>query len=176
MTLTPKEIIAGSTIEILTFATPPTIIHFPGALHASWRKSLPNEWKRDYPDIFDDDDLRLARSRPHHHFCEWLSAIHIFHRDGALSLVEKYGYTQSERKVGVLNEHFPHLVPFLRGFRKRFGVQPPDLFIYQPGSPAFRFAEVKGPGDHLRKEQVASHTAITKEWGAPVEIIEVREQ
>lgn len=37
---------------------------------------IQKKWRREYPHIFDDEDLRLALSQPKYHFGEWLVAIH----------------------------------------------------------------------------------------------------
>src|SRR5215470_9448168 len=52
---------------------------------------LARRWRSEYPNLFDDQDLRLASGRQTlMHFKEWFAAVHLFHSRGALSLVEKY--------------------------------------------------------------------------------------
>src|SRR4051794_26997233 len=50
---------------------------------------LAQEWRIRFPNLFDDDDLRLANSQPAVHFYEWLEAVVLHHTTGYLSLVEK---------------------------------------------------------------------------------------
>jgi len=64
----------------------------PSATRALWPQPLARRWRSEYPHIFDSDDLRLALAQPRNHFAEWFVAIHLFHRDGAYSLLEKYLY------------------------------------------------------------------------------------
>jgi len=66
-----------------------TTIYCTAAIKALWPDPLAVQWHQQYPDIFDPDDLRLTQTQPHNHFCEWFAAIHLFHREQALSLVEK---------------------------------------------------------------------------------------
>ena len=44
----------------------------------------------------------MTRRQPRNHFSEWFAAIHLFHRDGALSLIEKYLYANHTRKRSLL--------------------------------------------------------------------------
>lgn len=151
-----------------------TTIYFPGELRERWPVPLADEWRASYPNIFDDDDLRLAKSQPENHFCEWLAAIHLFHRDGVYALVEKYAYENHARKVRLLNELLPpQHQEFLRSFRDRLGVQPPDLLLFRPDRSAYWFAEVKGPGDRLLDRQRESHERIATTLGVDVELIAV---
>ena len=60
--------------------------------------------------------------------------------------------------------------------KAQFEIQLPDLLVYTPDGSRFWFAEVKGPGDSLRLIQKASHQAIRKRLGVPVEVITVRQQ
>ena len=71
---------------------------------------LPREWNRKYPNIFDEDDLRLALSQPKNHFFEWLGAIVLYQRCGYLSLLEKYQFKNHKHKQTVLAQlSFPSL-------------------------------------------------------------------
>lgn len=149
-----------------------TNAHYGATLRARWPHPLAQEWQASFPDLFDADDLRLAHAQPNKHFHEWLAAIHLSHREGALSLVEKYGYKRHERKsrrlAGILG---PEGAAFVQALRPQHGVQPPDLFVYIPGTPRFWFAEVKGPGDTLRPRQRASHILLMERFGVDIELI-----
>jgi len=152
-----------------------TIIHCTKAIRELWPDPLAQQWLQQYPELFDDYDLRLTVNQPRNHFCEWFAAIHLFHRDGAHSLVENYVFQNHPAKVA-------RLATLLSGperktldaIRDTYAVQPPDLLVFVPGTSRFWFAEVKGPGDRLSAKQMRSHDALTHELGVPVEIIDVK--
>ena len=151
-----------------------TVIHCTQAIRDLWPDPLASQWLAQYPELFDEDDLRLAGTQPAYHFCEWFAAIHIFQRDGALSLVEKYVYPAHARKVALLDERLgSDARAALDAICARLHVQPPDLFVYEPGSGRYWFAEVKGPGDRFSEQQRASHVAIADTMGVRVEVIRV---
>jgi hypothetical protein len=153
----------------------PITLYYPSRLRDRWPRPLADEWALQYPQLFDADDLRQTIKQPRVHFCEWFVAIHLFHCHGALSLIEKYCYRNHERKVQLLDEFLSaEHCAFLRHFRAKFGVQPPDLFVYLPGTDRFWFAEVKGPGDRLSALQRQSHAALMEMFGAAVQIFHVR--
>jgi hypothetical protein len=110
-----------------------TNVHYTRHLREMWPVPLATEWARQYPQLFDEDDLRITRKQPTFHFCEWFAAIHLFRRDGAYSLIEKYGFRNHTRKREVIETLFPAtLARFLSGFRAEFHVQPPDLLVFMP--------------------------------------------
>lgn len=153
----------------------PTIIHCTKALRRLWPTPLASQWRKQYPNIFDDDDLRITRRGRQRklHFCEWFAAIHLFHRDGAQSLVQKYVYERAHptKYAKFLRLLGSERLDVLDAICERLHVQPPDLFVYQPDAPRFGFAEVKGPGDKLSGGQIQSHRQIAHEMRLPVEII-----
>jgi len=152
-----------------------TIIHCPPALRAQWGYGLAQDWRRQYPDVFDADDLRLVKTQSNRHFPEWFAAIHLFHRDGVFSLVEKYGCANHLRKLAVWEALFSTTQrKTLDKICEDKNVQGPDLLAYAPDRSRRFFAEVKGPGDRLSSDQIATHRAIAKYSGIPVEIIHVR--
>jgi hypothetical protein len=69
-------------------------------------------WKDIYPDIFDEDDLRLALSQgiPRYKFYEWLSAITIYNATRYLSLIEKYEFQLHKRKHQIFKSIVPENV------------------------------------------------------------------
>jgi hypothetical protein len=152
-----------------------TTIHCTKAIRGLWPDPLARQWLQQYPDVFDEDDMRLTVNQPKNHFCEWFAAIHLFHREGASSLLEKYVFQNHPKKVAqfaaVLSEQERKT---LDAIRKSCAVQPPDLFVFVPKTNRYWFAEVKGPGDRLSDKQIRSHDAINHELGVPVEIIEVK--
>jgi hypothetical protein len=151
-----------------------TTIHCTKAIRDLWPNPLARQWRQQYPDVFDADDLRLAVNQPRYHFCEWFAAIHFFHRDGAHSLVEKYAFQNHPAKVAQLAALLSEPQrDTLAEIGKKYKIQPPDLLVFIPGT-RYWFAEVKGPRDDLSAKQIQSHGAITRELGVPVEIIEVK--
>ena len=141
-------------------------------LWALWPDPLAGEWMRRYPHLFDEDDFRCTRKQQHLHFWEWYAAIHIFEREGAYSLVEKYVYkkhpVKAARLASVLTQN---QIDTLNAICRRTHAEPPDLFVYLPGTHRFWFAEVKVPPDHVRPNQAANHEAIERELGVPVKIL-----
>jgi hypothetical protein len=107
-------------------------------------------------------------------FPEWFTAIHLFQRDGALSLLEKYAYRNHDRKREILSGILsPDQLTILDNMRKTHQVQPPDLFVYTPDR-RFWFAEAKGPGDRLSVKQIQSHRFIAEYFQVQVEVFKVR--
>lgn len=94
---------------------------------------LPIEWQAKYPDIFDDDDLRLAVSQPNNHFYEWAGAIHLYEKRGYLSLLEKYQFKNHKRKASILQKlDFEELRKALEYQKLKKSMQVPDLLAYKP--------------------------------------------
>ncbi len=152
-----------------------TRIHCTMAIRKLWPNPLAQQWIQQYPDLFDEDDLRLAVNQPRNHFCEWFAAIHLFHREGAHSLVEKYVFQNHPAKVAQLATLLSERErKTLEEIRDAYAVQPPDLLVFVPGTSRYWFAEVKGPGDRLSAKQMLSHDALRRKLGVPVEIIEVK--
>lgn len=154
-----------------------TEIYYDPALRQQWPRSLARQWRRQYPHIFDDDDVRLTRRQPANHFAEWLAAIHLFQRDGVFSLVEKYIFATHPGKCRRMREIQPGLLDTLRIIARDLKVQPPDLLLYSPHGGLRGFAEAKGiPGDRprLSAKQVESHRLIRKQLNVPVETLIVR--
>ncbi len=139
-----------------------------------WPEPLAQQWSLQYPGLFDFDDVRQAVNQPEKHFFEWYAAIHIFQRDGSVSMVEKCAYSSNpvkyERYVNLLSQETRDKLDSIRA--EWHGVQLPDLMVIAPDHKAVSFAEVKGPGDRLHSGQPESHDAI-RELGFRVEFIEV---
>jgi hypothetical protein len=80
------------------------------ALQSRWKQGkVAPAWKRQYPQLFDDDDLRLAKSQGHmgYHFYEWLAAIILHHATGYHALVAKYQFGKHVRKEAILEKLLP---------------------------------------------------------------------
>jgi VRR-NUC domain len=143
-------------------------------LRALWPNPLARRWLAAYPQLFDRDDFRLTQTQPKNHFCEWFTAVFLFQRDGALSLVEKYGGTAHSKK-GPLFERIltPRQSDMLWMTCADFHCQAPDLLVYSPDFGQFWFAEAKGPRDRLSDKQRRSHQAISRQLKTHVEVFDV---
>jgi hypothetical protein len=152
-------------------------IYYPQTLRNAWPRPLADQWYEQYPELFDEKDLGLTQSEGHRnfHFVEWFTAVHLFQRDGASSLMEKYIFKSHERKVArcleILTEDEWR---FLNSLWYDDHVQPPDLLVIGKDNASFSFAEVKGPGDSISEAQEASHHRIANTLGKTIEVFEVR--
>ena len=153
----------------------PTIIFCDKHLRERWWPlPLAQQWSLQYPGLFDFDDLRQAVNQRQKHFNEWYAAIHIFQREGSVSLIEKYEYPSNpvkyERYMNLLcQETRDKLKSILAEWHD---VQLPDLMVIAPDHTTVSFAEIKGPKDQLHSGQPESHEAI-RGLGFRVEYIEV---
>jgi len=138
-----------------------------------WRAGiLPKEWQRKYPDIFDEDDLRIALAQPRYHFGEWTAAMH-YAKEGYGVLIEKYLYENHDRKLKIISRLLaPAQILFLRHPKPRH--MPPDLFIYRDKE--HFFAEVKRDGDRLNKSQENCFRNIEKKLKYEVRIVILKAQ
>ena len=84
--------------EVTIFAT--------AQLRKLWPDPLASHWLHVYPQVFDEDDFRITRRQPTKHFNEWLAAVHLFHRDGVYSLIEKYAFANHSRKRALIWKDF----------------------------------------------------------------------
>jgi hypothetical protein len=108
------------------------------------------EWKERYPELFDDDDLRLYRTQyKKHHFCEWYAAI-LFHRALGYRSMSKYGAKVHKLKRPTLKQIVP--TDIYRYIVHDWGGMP-DLIVFPPNFSTYFFCEVKGPGDRLQGRQ-----------------------
>jgi VRR-NUC domain-containing protein len=147
-------------------------IYCPTGLRTAWPAPLAPLWHRAYPQLFDDDDLRLTRRQPAYHFIEWFAAIHLFHQYGAHALLKKYGFQGHTRKCAVIDQL---LGPGEREFLgTKLDGQAPDLFVYKPDGSEFWFVEVKGPRDRLRLTQLRNHERLERRYGVPVDVMTVK--
>ena len=124
-------------------------------------------WKRRYPAIFDDDDVRLALSQPSAHFGEWLAAITIFNATGHLSLLEKYALPSHRRKLRLFEKIVPKEQRDLMDAHPVV-VQSPDLFVYSEDRKDWYYCEVKVDSDRLRPKQITFFERIMEITGRPV--------
>jgi len=130
------------------------------------------EWRQRFPHLFDDDDLRLAKSQPKNHFCEWLGAIVLHQTTGYLSLVEKYEFATHPRKKEIVAQLLPLAVRDALRDRSHGRAQAPDLLMYAPDYSDWFFCEVKGPSDRLRDEQIRKFSRLADLTSKPVRLLE----
>jgi len=122
-----------------------------------------------YPEIFDSDDLRIARNQYAYgsHFTEWSAAVWIWKKLGLWSLVEKYEFAGHPRKtevlasLGITIKRNPHC-------------QHPDLLVYDL-SGSWVFVELKTKTDKLSSRQKMGFPAIELEHGTKILITKVME-
>lgn len=135
---------------------------------------LSQDWYEKYPAIFDEDDLRLAKTQPRNHFYEWLAAILIYHSTGYYSLVEKYQFTKKRHKhkqevIEKINSVTLNTALLHHG---NYGfVQCPDLLVYAPDFSDWYFCEVKGGTDRLREKQELHFQELKELTGKPVQLV-----
>src|SRR5262245_59711906 len=145
------------------------------AQRARWQSGhLAQEWRARFPDLFDDDDLRIANSQPAIHFYEWLGAIVLHHTTGYLALVEKYEFATHPRKQQIVARLLPRPVRDALRDRSQGGAQPPDLLMYAEDLSDWFFCEVKGPRYRLRDEQVRKFGRLADMTSRPVRLLEFR--
>ncbi len=134
---------------------------------------LREQWAKDYPDIFDEKDMEIAKNQPKYHFYEWLAAVLIFHTYGYLSLIELCEFPTHKRKQDVLK----HLVTeevfkLVTDHKPCFGgVQCPDLLAYSPNYSDWFFCEVKGPGDKLKEPPLLLFKELARISGKPITVM-----
>ncbi|MBA3853141.1 MAG: hypothetical protein C0503_01930 [Gemmatimonas sp.] len=144
-------------------------------LRASWPR-LAAVWARQYPLLFDAQDLRLTRTQPKNHFAEWFTAVHVFQVEGVRSLVQKYLYHDAHpEKAAVLRRILktPDLER-LRALCDRHKCQPPDLLLFNMKHQLAGFIEVKGPKDRLKPSQRSLLPDLEQAFGVPVRLVHVR--
>lgn len=135
------------------------------------------EWAQRYPELFDDDDIRIAQTQAPHgkHFFEWLGAILLYETTGYLSLVEKYEFGSHSRKQAIVETLFGSPKPKpLKVSGERSRTQLPDLLVYAPDMRDWYFCEVKGPRDKLSPGQRRLFEQLAETFGRSVHLIEFR--
>ena len=147
-------------------------VEFFEAQHQRWIEGeLSAQWAKRYPQLFDQDDLSLARSQgpSGYHFYEWLGAIILHHSTGYLSLVEKYEFKKHKRKRILFEQLASAELLFLVDDRETFGnSQCPDLLMYSTDRSDWFFCEVKGHGDRTTATQREYFAALEKVTGKPI--------
>lgn len=138
-----------------------------------WKK-----WASQYPNLFDDRDLDLARTQGPGgvHFYEWLAAVVIFNTTGYLSLVEKYESPSHLRKYKIFSSMISKEALDLVLDYETFGsTQCPDLFVFSPSLNDWFFCEVKGQGDRLSPTQKVYFEELAKVTEKPIRVVRFKE-
>ena len=141
---------------------------------------LAEEWYEKNPDLFDTDDIRVARTQAKFglHFYEWLSALVIYQSTGWLSLIESYEFRIQTRKQEIIKKLLPRKVldvihlPY--GNEKQ--AQCPDLLCFKPDLSDWYFCEVKGPTDEMRDVQLQYFKMLEDSSKKPIYVIELTSQ
>lgn len=141
--------------------------------------TLWQQWHDTYPELFDDDDIRVLESQANKHkFDEWYAAIKIYEKTGYLSLVEKYQHNAHPRKRKFISQFGSQTLEiadkFIRnGFGGSYG---PDLLVYAPDHSEWFFCEVKGPRDSFNKNQLANFPELADLLQKPIRIVRLSEK
>ena len=136
---------------------------------------LAKEWREKKPQLFYEDDLRLAFFQPINHFFEWFAAIYLFEEKGYFSLIEKYQYKNHPEKQSIVKKlEFEDLRRVMDYQRLKNQVQLPDLLVYKPDFSDWFFCEVKGGTDKLRPEQEEEFRIFSELSKKPIYMIEIK--
>jgi hypothetical protein len=146
--------------------------------HEHWRTgAVAKRWARQYPNVFDADDLRLAlvRCAQGRHYFEWAAARHLHRATGFNALVCKYEFAKHRSKGAIVERLFtPTVTRVLRDRQTHGRAQAPDLLMYAPDLSSFFFCEVKGPSDRIRAEQLRRFDALARVTRQPVHILRIQ--
>ncbi len=128
-------------------------------------------WHKQYPQLFDKDDVRVAYTQPDYHFFEWLSAILFFEATGYLSLQEYILPTYPRQRAifkSIVSKAVFDSVDFDQG-----GL--PDLFLYNKKTSDWLFCEVKGGSDRIRPNQVKRFGELQKVTGKRPKLVKLNQ-
>lgn len=154
-------------------------LEFDANLRERWKRGeLHPVWASEFPSLFDDDDLRLAKGQGVEygsHFIEWLGAAVLHLATGFHALVGKYEFPAKHPKKGevVKSLPIPETVREILEDRAK-GSQCPDLLMYAPDLSDWFFCEIKGPGDHLRTNQLLVFERLAAASGKPVFLLKLK--
>jgi hypothetical protein len=138
---------------------------------------LAEEWFRAHSELFDDDDIRVARTQAKSglHYFEWLSALTVYQALGYLSLIESYEFKVQKRKQKIIQDLLPpevlEVVQMPYDVRK---AQCPDLLCFKADYSDWFFCEVKGPKDKLRDVQREYFSLLSSVSKKPIQVIQLR--
>jgi hypothetical protein len=132
------------------------------------------EWAKRYPEIFDEEDLRIYRTECEngYHFYEWLGAVLLFEATGYLSLIEKYGSENHPRKTQLFESMASEASEAVQAID---GAGWPDLFCYSPDHKHWHFCEVKGAADTLKSQQLVTFHKLWQATGRQVYVLRLQD-
>jgi hypothetical protein len=135
------------------------------------RGALRDKWVKQYPELFDEDDVRITQNQNDKHFFEWLAAVVIYNTTGYLSLIEKYEFHNHNRKRRIIEKMLDkEQISILESGKN----QCPDLFVYAPDYTDWFFCEVKGNTDRLRESQEKYFKRLMETTDKPVFLIKFK--
>jgi len=139
---------------------------------------LINKWAGAHPEIFDRDDIRLAREQAKYgyKFYEWMAAVVIYNTIGYFSLIEEYALTTHERK----HEAFQRIADN-RTFQYIMGPKDeanhcPDLFCYSVDIDDWFFCDVKGNEEEWNLDRLAFFKNLQEISDKSVRLITIDKQ
>ncbi len=137
-----------------------------------------NLWGEQYPQLFESQDIEIARNQAHmgYHFFEWLSAILLWHTTGYLSFVEHYEFIRHKEKRNKLQRLVsPDVYELITNHKENYGnTQCPDLLVYSPDYYDWFFCEVKGPKDRISPSQKIFFDELSRVSGKEIGIIKFK--
>lgn len=137
-----------------------------------------NQWGKQYPDLFELQDIEIARNqaRNGYHFFEWISAILLWHTTGYLSIVEHYEFTRHKEKRAKLQRLVsPDVFDLITNHKENYGnTQCPDLLVYSPDYTDWFFCEVKGPKDRISPSQKILFDELSRVSGKDIGIVKFK--
>ncbi|MFP4621148.1 MAG: hypothetical protein ACLFM7_07535 [Bacteroidales bacterium] len=149
------------------------------AQHSNFKNgSLISKWANAYPEIFDEDDIRLARDQAKygHKFYEWMGAVVIYNTIGYLSLMQEYELTSHKRKHAA----FQNIVDS-KTFQYIMGPKEeenhcPDLFCFSVDIDDWFFCDVKGKEEKWDLDRLAFFKNLQNISGKAVRMITIDKQ
>lgn len=153
------------------------MIYYDSNLRESWKKiELQEKWYTEYPMLFTEGDLKLAKSQFHNHFYEWLGTIQIFNDMGYFCLIEKYQFRKYVDQREVFKNLVPEAVFNLITSRDFGGRQVPDLLAYSPDKSDWFFCEVKGGNDRVSDGQGKAFEKLANVSGKKIQLMKFKAQ
>lgn len=167
----------------------PDILEYLPSQRSQFAKGqLRDEWYKQYPDIFDEQDYKNARDQQKNHFFEWFTAVRLYEMAGYLSLVEKYGRfkptNRGPRKWQVVQEFVgrqlisPALLDLMQHPAKHDfpkAQQCPDLFVYTRTFSDWHLCETKAWSERFHGQQENYFHKLGETSGRQVVIVRLRE-
>ncbi|MBS3776123.1 MAG: hypothetical protein KGY70_13095 [Bacteroidales bacterium] len=147
--------------------------------HNSFKSGhLINKWAGAHPEIFDEDDLRLAREEAKYgyKFYEWMAAVIIYNTIGYFSLMKEYELTSHERKHEAFKQIVdPKTFQYIMAPKEEENYCP-DLFCYSVDIDDWFFCDVKGKEDEWNLDRLAFFKNLKNITGKEVRLVTIDKQ